>query len=194
MTVPRRFLAVVSVAGFGLGLAGNARAADPPTYVVAANVNDPGIDTTRGSHQVWLAADPARRVGKLLVFMGGGGVTNLPQDWSEIGSEGARLGYHTIVLAYSNEAPVSALPPAGCGNNVDPPASPPNCAFNARMEIFDGKGESTVVAVDRANSIENRLTKLLQHLAATSPPPEGWSQFLDTSAPEAAPKWSQIVI
>src|SRR3954464_3526857 len=88
-----------------------------------------------------------------------------------------RLGYHAIVLAYANEAPVSALPPIGCGNNVDPPASPPNCAFNARMEILDGKGESTVVSVDRANSIENRLTKLLQHLAATYPG-EGWSQFV----------------
>jgi hypothetical protein len=57
------------------------------------------------------------------------------------------------------------------------------------MEILDGKGESTVVAVDRANSIENRLTKLLQHLAATYPG-EGWAQFLDG----ADPRWSQTVI
>src|SRR3954466_13726138 len=84
---------------FGLlGLAASARAADPPTHVVAANVNDAAIDPSRGSNHVWLAADPARRVGKLLVFMSGGGVTNLPQDWLEMGSEGGRLGYHTIRL------------------------------------------------------------------------------------------------
>src|SRR4051794_9406647 len=103
MTLQRRILAV---AGVGLlGFAGDARAADVPTHVIAANVNDAGIDASRGSNHLWLAADPARRVGKLLVFMSGGGVTNLPQDWLEMGSEGGRLGYHSIVLAYRNEAP-----------------------------------------------------------------------------------------
>src|SRR3954469_939264 len=194
MTLDRTTLRVVGVALFGLvGLMDEARAADVPTHVVAADVHEAGIDATRGSNHVWLAADPARRVGKLLVFMGGGGATNLPQDWSEIGSEGGRLGYHTIVLAYANEAPVSALPPIGCGNSVEAPDSPPNCAYNARLEIFDGKGESTVVAVDRANSIENRLTKALQQLAATYPG-EGWAKFLATSGAEAAAAWSQIVI
>src|SRR3954468_10449345 len=194
MTLHRTTLTVVGVALFGLaGLIDEARAADVPTHVVAANVNDAGIDPSRGSNHVWLAADPSRRVGKLLVFMGGGGATNLPQDWSEIGSEAGRLGYHAIVLAYANEAPVSALPPVGCGNNVEPPDSPPNCAYNARREIVDGKGESTVVAVDRANSIENRLTKLLLYLALTYPG-EGWSRFVDTSGAEPAPMWSQTVV
>src|SRR3954454_1658808 len=106
MTLDRTTLRVVGVALFGLvGLMDDARAADVPTHVIAANVNDAGIDPARGSNHIWLAADPARRVGKLLVFMSGGGITNLPQDWQEMGSEGARLGYHTIVLAYRNEAP-----------------------------------------------------------------------------------------
>jgi len=192
MTLRRRTVLAAAVVGLAsVGYAASARAADVPTHVIAANVNDPGIDPTRGSHHVWLASDPARRVGKLLVFMGGGGATNLPQDWSEMGTEAGRLGYHAIVLAYANEAPVAALPPVGCGNSVDPPESPPNCAFNARMEILDGRGESTVVNVDRANSIENRLTKVLQHLATTYAG-EGWSQFLDTGG--LAPRWSQTVI
>src|SRR4051812_18123622 len=194
MTLDRTTLRVVGVALFGLvGLMDEARAADVPTHVIAANVNDAGIDPTRGSNHVWLAADPARRAGKLLVFLSGGGVTNLPQDWTEMGSEGGRLGYHTIVLAYRNEAPIQTLPPDGCGTSVDPPASPPNCAINARMEILDGRGESPVVAVDRANSIENRLTKALQYLAV-SYPAEGWAKFVDTSAAEAVPVWSQIVV
>src|SRR3954451_2134349 len=183
-------IAVAAAFGAGpLGLAASAPAADTPTHVVAADVNDAGIDASRGSNHVWLAPDPARRVGKLLVFMSGGGLFNLPQDWLEMGSEGGRLGYHTIVLAYRNEAPIQTLPPDGCGTSIDPPESPPNCAINARMEIHDGKGESPVVNVDRANSIENRLTKALQHLAAIYPS-EGWAQFLDGTDP----KWSQTVV
>src|SRR4051794_9848430 len=186
----RKPLLLVAVALLGLGGTATARAADVPTHVVAANVNDAGIDPSRGSNHIWLAADPARRVGKLLVFMSGGGVTNLPQDWLEMGSEGGRLGYHTIVLAYRNEAPIQTLPPDGCGTSIDPPESPPNCALNARMEILDGKGESPVVNVDPANSIENRLTKALVHLR-TAYAGEGWAQFLDTGD---VPKWSEIVV
>src|SRR3954452_6976464 len=190
MTFPRSIQAMVAVALLVPAFTVDARAADVPTHVVAANVNDAAIDPSRGSNYVWLAADPARRAGKLLVFMSGGGVTNLPQDWLEMGSEGGRLGYHTIVLAYRNEAPIQTLPPDGCGTSVDPPPSPPNCAIDARMEILDGRAESTVVAVDRANSIENRLTKALQYLAATYPG-EGWAQFVDAGG---TPKWSEIVV
>src|SRR3954465_9029606 len=110
MAFPRSTLAMVAVALLGLGFAADARAADVPTHVVAANVNDAAIAPSRGSNHVWLAADPARRVGKLLVFLSGGGVTNLPQDWTEMGSEREGLGYHTIVLAYPTEAPIQTRP------------------------------------------------------------------------------------
>ena len=93
------------------------------------------------------------------MFLPYGGVEQLPTEFEEVGSEAGRLGYHTIVLAYKNEVPIAA--PAGCGNARVPPASPPNCAINARMEILDGRGESPVVDVDQANSIENRLNKVL---------------------------------
>src|SRR3954452_18041511 len=102
-------IAVVVLFGLG-GLAAGARGADVPAHVVAANVNDAGIDPTRGSNHVWLAAAAARRAGKLVVFMSGCAVTNLPQDWLEMGSEGGRLGYQTIVLAYRIEAPIQTLP------------------------------------------------------------------------------------
>ena len=45
--------------------------------------------------------------------------------------------------------------------------------------------------MNRANSIENRLNKVLVHLA-TAYPTEGWDKFLDASG--AAPKWSEVVI
>src|SRR6476646_8806319 len=114
----RTILAMVAVACLG-HLATTAHAATPPTHIVAANAGDPAIDTSRGSNYIWLAP-PAKRVGKLLLFMPSGGPTNLPQDWTEMGAQGGLLGYHTLVLAYKNEAPIAALPPAGCGNSVEP--------------------------------------------------------------------------
>jgi hypothetical protein len=164
---------------------------EPPAHSIAPEVTDPAIGTGRGNHLVWLPADPNRRNQKLLVFMAGGGLTNFPEDWRELGTEGARLGYHTIVLAYRNEAPIAA--PTACGNAEQPPASPPDCALNARREILDGSDSSPVVAVDRANSIENRLIKLLEYLASEHAD-EGWSQFLDTSGDEPAPKWPEITV
>jgi hypothetical protein len=127
------------------------------------------------------------------VFLPSGGATNLPTEFTWVGTEGARLGYHTIVLAYRNEVGINAAPPLGCGNNVEASGAPPNCAIDARMELLDGRGESSVVDVNRANSIENRLSKVLEHLVATYPA-EGWSQFLDTGGAEPAPKWSETVI
>ena len=83
MTLRRSLLAfaVLSLSG----LATDARAqVQPPTHTVAANVNDPGINPSRGSNLIWLNADPARRVGKLLVFLPSGGMTNLAQVAAEL--------------------------------------------------------------------------------------------------------------
>ncbi len=82
--------------------AGVARAQEVFPRGIDANVNDPGILTTRGQNLVWLP-DAARRVDKLLVFLPSGGATNLPTEFLSVGAEGRRLGYHTIVLAYRNE-------------------------------------------------------------------------------------------
>jgi hypothetical protein len=165
---------------------------DAPTRGIEANVNDAGISTTRGQNLVWLPPQ-SRRVGKLLVFLPSGGANNLPTEFTWVGTEGARLGYHTIVLAYRNEVGINALPPLGCGTNEEASGAPLNCAIQARMELLGGGGESSVVDIDRANSIENRLTKVLQHLEATYPE-EGWSPFLDTGGAKPAPKWSETVI
>src|SRR5215207_4028384 len=198
MTFQRSIRATLAVALLGLaqlGFAAGARAADPATHTIAPSLTDAGIaDTTptRGNNLVWLAA-PERRVGKLLVFLPLGGMENIPTEFEEFGSEAGRLGYHTIVLAYRNEAPVAMAPPVGCGNGVEADTAPPRCAIDVRLEILDGKPQSTVVNVDRAGSIENRLNKLLVHLAATYPG-EGWAQFIDTSGAEPGPKWSETVI
>jgi hypothetical protein len=195
-------LRVASLLGLTLlALAPGARAADEPTHSIAPSRTDPAITDPpapappRGDDLVWLAPEP-RRVGKLLVFLPTGGLTNLPSEFTELGTVAGRLGYHTIILAYRNEAPIAALPTAalpGCGPAELPSLAAPNCARDARREILDGGAESSIVDVDRANSIENRLDKLLVYLAATYPA-EGWSRFIDDSGAEPQPKWSETVI
>jgi hypothetical protein len=92
--------------------------------------------------------------------------------------EAARLGYHVIGLMYQNSFGMS------CAGSADP-----DCLGNARLESIDGVDRSSVVDVSRANSIDNRLTKLLLYLDAQFPA-EGWSKFLH----EGEPKWSQIAV
>src|SRR3954447_10914093 len=188
-------LAPVAVALLGLCLAAPARAADPITHEVVPSVTDAAIlDTTptRGNHLVWVPPK-ARQVGKLLVFLPTGGPTNIPSEFTEFATVAARLGYHTLILAYRNEAPIAALPTApvpGCGPDEFPVPVGSTCARDARMEILDGREESPILNVNRANSIENRLNRLLVHLKTTFPD-EGWAQFVE---PDETPKWSQTVI
>jgi Thrombospondin type 3 repeat len=196
MTFGRTMLAAaVALSSLGLlAVPADATDAEPLlAYDIAPNVTDPAIDPARGNHFGWLPRDPARRNEKLLVFMPGGGANNYPQEWAKLGEEGARIGYHTVVLAYRNEAPIAAT--SACGSTELPPASPPNCARNARQEILDGSDSSPVVSVSRADSIEHRLTKLLEYLAAASGhADEGWSRFLDTSGAQPAPNWPEITV
>jgi hypothetical protein len=213
MPFQRSIRTVVAVALLGLvqlGSAATARAADLPKcdpdptreavptiscYTIDPHDTDPQIlDTptppgTRGNHRVFLEPK-ASRVGRLLVFLPTGGVNNVPSEFSHLGTEAGRLGYHTILLAYRNEAPIAFPPPAGCGPSPAPNPVSPDCAIQMRLELLEGDGDSSIVDVDRANSIENRLDKLLQYLA-TNQPDDGWAQFLDTNG---QPKWSETVI
>ena len=193
MTIPRWILTAATVALLAVGFSATPAKAshEEPLYSIPPEETDPAIGAGRGNHLVWLPADPSRRNGKLLVFMPGGGANNFPQDWKELGTEGARLGYHTVLLAYKND--VRIADPAACGNAEEPPLSKPNCAINARQEILDGSNSSEYVIVDRANSIENRLIKLLQYLARDDDD-QGWRRFVDTSGAEPAPNWPEITV
>jgi hypothetical protein len=200
MTFRRTTLPTVALTLLGAAFAADARAADTPTLTIAPNVTDPAIlDTnpTRGNHLVWLPP-AARRVGKLLVFLPTGGPTNVPTEFTELATVASRLGYHTLILAYRNEAPIAAAPtanPPGCGSFEVPTPAGSTCAEDMRKEILDGGNESSLVTIDRANSIDNRLNKLVTYLATTRPAAEGWSKFVDsTSGPEPTPKWSETVI
>jgi hypothetical protein len=142
---------------------------------------DPAIGPgALASHYVWI--DQCVRTNhKLLVFMAGTGLN--PAAYQLVQQEAARDGYHVIGLTYPNATALARV----CAS--PDPAAADACFEAARLEILDGVDRTTVVDVDPPNSIDNRLTKLLQYLS-TSYPEEGWARFLL----HGAPKWSQIAV
>jgi len=91
----------------------------------------------------------------------------------------ADLGYHVVVLSYPDETPASV-----CRNDSDP-----NAFEEFRMAIIQG-GRSKHINVERSESIENRLIKLLQHLEKIRPR-ENWGQFLNQ---DGTIKWETIAV
>ena len=59
-----------------------------------------------------------------------------------------------------------------------------------RLEVKDGADRTPLVNITRANSIENRLIKLLQYLRARFPG-DGWGQYLKN---DSAIRWASIVV
>jgi hypothetical protein len=153
-------------------------------HTVAPQATDPAIDRALADHYVWLDTT-GRGNPKLLVFMPG--ANNTPSSWQRFEQEAARLGYHVIGLMYQNDVEVVNR----CGGSFNPVGHSldPNCSGDIRLEVLTGDDSSNIVNVTPANSIDNRLTKLLVYLDAQFPQ-EGWSQFLE----DGAPKWSQIAV
>lgn len=108
------------------------------------------------------------------------GTNGNPQGNQLVLQEAARLGYHAVGLMYQNNVAVAAV----CPSNPDP-----DCSGNMRLEIIDGVDRSEFVDVIRANSIDNRLAKLLLYLDAQYPN-EQWSRFLK----DGTPRWPLIVV
>jgi hypothetical protein len=52
-----------------------------------------------------------------------------------------------------------------------------DCYGKVRLEVIDGTDRTQLVNVNRSNSIENRLIRLLLYLHARSPG-DGWGQYL----------------
>src|SRR2546425_176766 len=147
-------------------------------HVVAPQATDPAIDQGLDDHYVWIDTT-ARSNHKLFVFLPGTGQN--PSIFQLVQQEAARLGYHVIGLMY----PTGGGLAKACPTTPDPSA----CYENARLEIIDGIDRVAFLNVSVANSIDNRLTKLLQYLALQYPD-EGWDRFLLRDKP----KWTQMLV
>jgi len=137
-------------------------------------------------HFVWLYPG-AERGEKLFVHLpGGANPIQVPSSFQFLAREAARLGYHVIVLTYPNDWGIEAL----CHGD-------PDCEQAVRLDVIDGGDRSSSIPavvqqgfdISEANSIDNRLTKLLVSLTRDHAE-EGWSQFLT----DGDPNWSNIVI
>src|SRR3989441_3321564 len=160
-------------------------------YTVAPQATDDRIDVAIANHYVWLDTT-ARSNHNLFLFLPSGRST--PDTFQLIGQEAARLGYHVISLMYQNDLILVALCGAAAARSA---ADGSACYQSARLDIIDGRGRSAAIpelvqarfTVSQANSIDNRLTKLLDSLDAWHPG-QGWSRFLV----HGAPKWSRIAV
>ncbi len=188
--MPRHFLFCLVTAGSTLmaacggGDSSPAPAPAPPPAPAPALVErdvlpvatDPTISTDLEAH---FAINPAPAVtarGQLFVFFPGTFAT--PSLYRRVVRTGAAQGFHALGLNYPNSQAVSSL----CNNSADV-----DCHGSVRREILTGQDLSSLIAVSPANSINNRLIKLLTYLHAQNPT-EGWGQYLVAGQPN----WTRI--
>lgn len=139
-----------------------------------------GGDTIR--HQIFVNPNISPK-NKLLVFIPGTG--GKPKDhYTEFCKTAANVGYHAIGLVYKNTISISDI----CGTAAN---NGPECSENARLEIIYGSPLSDLVDVDEANSIVNRLTKLLIYLELNFPG-KGWENYIDV--PTETLNWKNIAL
>jgi hypothetical protein len=150
--------------------------ADPTWVSIKPSQTDPQISAFNTPH--WICVDPAILLGEnesgvkdrheLLLFLPGtNGHGQGPKAFLETA---ANLGYHVITLMYPDDVPA-----ANFRNDSN------KGAFEEfRMAIIQG-GKTPYITVDRADSIESRLTRLLLSLESKRPR-ENWGQFLQGQA------------
>jgi hypothetical protein len=168
-------VSVLVIAGWGSGLNGAiaAERAIPPS------ATDPAINLGSGAHVVATPASAETASGRLFVFLPGTNVS--PRSYSFILRAAAKNGHHVAGLLYLSSLSIGSL----CGTSTEV-----DCYWDARREVVTGEDLSPLLAVDKANSIVNRLEKLLTYLA-TRYPREHWEQFL---LPDGSVNWSLVAV
>lgn len=144
---------------------------------VRASETDAAIPFELFRHQVWI--NPACEAQELLLVHLPGTFDN-PSRTTLFPALAANNGYHVVSLKYPNDLSAQSA----CRESEDP-----DCYADFRREIVSGTDSTEALEVDRANSIENRLQKLLQFLAEEFPA-EAWDQFFDGEEI----MWEKVVI
>jgi hypothetical protein len=150
----------------------------PKEYRITPSTTDAAINNWNNPHYAYVPTGTAKNV-LLVHFVGTGGSPQVSRRWLQYA---ATMGFHSIGIMHSNDETIASL----CGNSTDSA-----CYEKVRREIIDGTDRTTLVAVNRTNSIENRLAKALQYLQRTAPASENWAQFLTA---DQTPKWSLVIV
>lgn len=155
------------------------------TRTVRPTDTDPALHPDFNAPHYVVLATNVPPLGKLLLHLPGTGSN--PAGATNWLRTAAALGYHAIGLKYQNDPSMATV-----------------CTVNINLNCFDDITDETVTGqqyadeltsvpkqVTRADSIENRVQKLLAGLVASAPASENWSQFLDGTG---AVQWSKIAV
>lgn len=181
----RRYAVLVcAIAAASCGGGGSVSSAPPPPapapapapsgqaveHVVSVTATDPAIATSFGSNHYAYVNTSVTQRGRLFLFLGS--TESEPQFYTRIETAAANEGFHSLGLAFPNgPSPVNLA----CSGNADP-----DCTGKIREETFTGTDVSPHIDVNVANSIQNRLLKVLINLRDTYPS-EGWDRYVSGS-------------
>src|SRR5260370_29848450 len=153
--------------------------AEVTTVSILPSASDPAIKTFDNPHWIYVNRDiaveqkselPKDRHELLLWLTGTGGKGKTAVGFCNLAAD---LGYHVVTLMYPDDIPATA-----CAND-----SNPKSFERFRMSVIQ-YGSANIhrgrknVPIERSESIENRLIRLLMHLKPMKPR-EHWEQFLN---------------
>lgn len=180
ISIARRILrlrtAAITAVCIGLALGCVNLHAQVKVLRIAPEQTDAAIATVHGPHIVVYDPQVASNH-RLFVFLVGTGAK--AESSLTIDSAFAGWGYRAVSLDYEN-----TVVAASCVHSTDIA-----CFDDYRDEIVTGAQVSPKIIVNRANSILNRLQKLLVYLAQHDPK-GGWGEFVTDGQPD----WSRVVI
>lgn len=129
-------------------------------------------------HTPHLIATPAAQQDRhqLLVMIPGTGGNADALPFRVFDSSFAAMGYYVVTLDYPNNVITTT-----CSKSEDS-----TCFDHFRQEIMFGTPVSDKVVVDTVNSLVNRLTRLLQYMAAKD---VRWKAFVT----KGQPRWDRII-
>jgi predicted esterase len=151
---------------------------DQVVYVVKPSDTDPEIRHFDEPNYVVLKRTTSAQA-QLAVFMPGTG--GRPANTVQLLTVIADQGYRVIGLEYNDFPAVVEV----CPHNPSP-----DCSGNFRRKRIFGDSTPSIVDNTPAESIVNRLVKLLEYLDRQHPE-EGWRKYLTS---DGAPEWSRIVV
>jgi hypothetical protein len=129
---------------------------------------DPAIAASAEPHYAYV--DNSKHLqGLLVVFLGG--TNSSPNQYLMFPKAAAAQGYHVVNINYPN-----TVSGRSCGD------SDPSCFAAYHEEFIFGSPTAQDGAVNAANSIQNRLVRLLQYLDHKDPG-DGWDQFFSNNTP-----------
>lgn len=132
-----------------------------------------GIKTVHTPHLV-VTPGAGNNQHQLIVMIPGTG--GRATDFRTVDSTFAAMGYYVVTLDYVNNVITTA-----CSKSEDS-----TCFDHFRQEIMFGTDVSDKVVVDSANSLVNRLTKLLVYLAAKD---KEWAGFVH----KGKVRWEKVI-